>query len=218
MTNLKSPPDSGGDLGVVKNKNLNMLIDKLNNYNIILASSSPRRKQLLSQMGIRFQVKPGSVKEDFPDDLTPREIAEYLSKIKAQGFTEKELTEKTLLITADTIVTLNEKVLGKPVDRADAMQLLSQLSGEHHEVITGVTLKMLSKQKTFSVSTRVYFKKLTGHEIDYYIDTFKPYDKAGAYGIQEWIGHVAIEKIEGSYFNVMGLPTHRLYEELLRFI
>ncbi len=195
-----------------------MLINKLNNYNIILASGSPRRKQLLSEMGINFQVQPGSVNEDYPDDLSPQEIAEYLSKIKAEGFAEDELTENTLIITADTIVTLDGKVMGKPIDRQDAILILKQLSGKSHEVITGVTLKMFSKQKTFSVSTLVYFKELTEQEMDYYIDNFEPYDKAGAYGIQEWIGHVAIEKIEGSYFNVMGLPTHRLYEELLRFI
>jgi septum formation protein len=195
-----------------------MLIDKLNNYNIILASGSPRRKQLLSEMGIKFQVRPGSVNENYPDDMAPQEIAEYLSSIKAEGFSEGELTDNTLIITADTIVTLNEKVLGKPVDRTDAIKILQQLSGKSHQVITGVTLKMLSKQKTFSVSTLVYFKELTEKEIVYYIDTFKPYDKAGAYGIQEWIGHAAIEKIEGSYFNVMGLPTHRLYEELLQFV
>ena len=173
---------------------------------------------MLSEMGIKFRVQPGSVNEDYPDDLPPHEIAEYLSNIKAEGFAEEGLSENTLIIAADTIVTLNEKVMGKPVDRADAIQILKQLSGKSHEVITGVTLKMLSKQKTFSVSTLVYFKELTEQEIAYYIDTFKPYDKAGAYGIQEWIGHAAIEKIEGSYFNVMGLPTHRLYEELLQFI
>ena len=173
---------------------------------------------MLSEMGIKFQVQPGSVNEDYPDDLSPQEIAEYLSNIKAEGFAEEKLTENTLIITADTIVTLNEKVMGKPVDRTDAIRILKQLSGKSHEVITGVTLKMMLKQKTFSVSTLVYFKELTEQEITYYIDNFKPYDKAGAYGIQEWIGHAAIEKIEGSYFNVMGLPTHRLYEELNEFI
>ena len=195
-----------------------MLIDKLNNYNIILASGSPRRKQLLSEMGIQFQVHAGSVSEEYPKNMVPQEIAEYLSKIKAQGFDENELTENSLLIAADTIVTQKGKVMGKPEDRTDAFRILKQLSGNSHEVITGVTLKMLSKQKTFSVSTLVYFKELSEKEIEYYIDNFKPYDKAGAYGIQEWIGHVAIEKIEGSYFNVMGLPTHQLYEELLKIV
>lgn len=195
-----------------------MLIDKLSKYKVILASGSPRRKQLLSEMGIKFSVVPLSVKESYPGDLSPHQIAEYLSELKANAFPPGEMTEQSLVISSDTIVTLNNQVLGKPADRGGAIQILKLLSGNSHQVITGVTLKTLEKQKTFSVSTHVYFKELTEDEIAYYVDTFKPYDKAGAYGIQEWIGHVAIDKIDGSYFNVMGLPTHRLYMELQQFI
>jgi len=194
-----------------------MLLETLRQYNIILASASPRRAQLLKEMGLEFEVKPKHVDEIIPKNLSPKEIAEYLSKLKADAFSEKELGDKTLLITADTIVALKQEILGKPVDRLDAVKILKKLSGKSHQVITGVTLRSLLKQRTFSVKTEVDFKNLTDKEIDYYINTYKPYDKAGAYGIQEWIGHAAIEKINGSYFNVMGLPTHKLYEELISF-
>ena len=195
-----------------------MLLEKLKNYKIILGSGSPRRQQLLEEMGITFKVELIPVDEDFPAYLNPREIAEYLSQRKASAYDAARLTKNILLITADTIVTLGDKVLGKPSDRDDAIRILNLLSGKPHEVITAVTLRSAQKSNTFSVSTRVFFKELNGKEIDYYIDCYKPYDKAGAYGIQEWIGHAAIEKIEGSYFNVMGLPTHRLYEELDQFL
>ena len=194
-----------------------MLKNHLEKYNIILASASPRRKQLLEELEIPFKVQTKNVKETFPADLKPEEVAAYLSKLKANAFLEDELDERSLIITADTIVTLEGEILGKPVDRPDAIQILQRLSGKKHQVITGVSLRSKQKQITFSVSTDVYFKQLSSAEIDFYVDTFKPYDKAGAYGIQEWIGHAAIEKIEGSYFNVMGLPTHRLYEELSLF-
>jgi len=194
-----------------------MLLETLRQYNIILASASPRRAQLLKEMGLEFEVKPKHVDEIIPKNLSPKEIAEYLSKLKADAFSEKEIGVKTLIITADTIVALKQEILGKPVDRLDAVQILKKLSGKSHKVITGVTLRSLLKQRTFSVKTEVDFKNLTDKEIDYYINAYKPYDKAGAYGIQEWIGHAAIEKINGSYFNVMGLPTHKLYEELIIF-
>jgi len=195
-----------------------MLLEKIKNYDIILASASPRRKQLLEEMGLQFRVVPVHVEEEFPSDLQPDQIAEFLSRIKAEAFPEDRFKDNTLVITADTIVTLDGEVLGKPENKLQAIEILQQLSGKMHEVITGVTFRTQRKQHTFSVSTEVFFKSLEPSEIGYYIDVYKPFDKAGAYGIQEWIGHVAIEKIEGSYFNVMGLPTHQLYQELLMFI
>ena len=193
------------------------LTKKLESFQLILASGSPRRKQLLEQLGLPFSVEVRQVDESFPEGLTPVEVAEYISRLKADAFREKDMGDRELVITADTVVTLDEHILGKPVDREDALRILNMLSGHTHQVITGVTIKSKTKQHTFSVSTDVVFKQLDQDEIAYYVDTFKPYDKAGTYGIQEWIGHAAIEKIEGSYFNVMGLPTHRLYEELLSF-
>jgi septum formation protein len=195
-----------------------MLIDKLNNYKIILASASPRRKQLLEEMGFQFSVQPISMNEVYPDNLEPPQVAEYLSAMKANAFPDNLIGEYSLIVTADTIVSLDGNILGKPETKAQAVEILQQLSGKVHEVITGVTFRTKQKSHTFSVTTKVFFKTLYPSEIDYYIDTYKPFDKAGAYGIQEWIGHVAIEKIEGSYFNVMGLPTHSLYQELSKFV
>jgi len=194
-----------------------MLKTKLKKYDIILASASPRRKQLLEELGIPFEVQIKNVDESFPSDLNTEEVAAYLSTLKSNAFPDEDFNQRTLIITADTIVTIDGKILGKPTDREDAIQILKQLSGKKHQVITGVTLRSKNKQIVFSVTTDVYFKALSNDEIEFYVDTFKPFDKAGAYGIQEWIGHVAIEKIEGSYFNVMGLPTHRLYEEMMTF-
>ncbi|RLD36966.1 MAG: septum formation protein Maf [Bacteroidetes bacterium] len=194
-----------------------MLKPQLSKFDIILASASPRRKQLLEEIGIPFKVQTKNVEESFPSHLKPDEVAAYLSTLKAKAFLDDEFNERTLVITADTIVTLNGKILGKPTGRQNAIQILQQLSAKKHRVITGVTMRSKHKQTVFSVTTDVYFKALSIDEIEFYVDTFKPFDKAGAYGIQEWIGHAAIEKIEGSYFNVMGLPTHRLYEELMVF-
>lgn len=173
---------------------------------------------MLEEMGVNFDVSPKHVDEIIPDGLSPKQVAEYLSKLKADAFSETEIGKNTLVITADTVVALKNEILGKPVNKEDAGRILKSLSGNSHNVITGVTLKSTSKQRTFSVTTKVVFKELSAEEIEFYIYNFKPYDKAGAYGIQEWIGHVAIEKIKGSYFNVMGLPTHRLHEELINFI
>ena len=195
-----------------------MLNDKLKSYELILASGSPRRQHLLEEMGLQFKVLTKPINEVYPDDLTPNEIATYLSRLKAAAFDKKDFSDNTLIITADTVVTINGVILGKPANETEAIEILRHLSGKTHEVITGVSLRTVLKEHTFSVSTYVVFKQLSDDEINYYINMFKPYDKAGAYGIQEWIGHVAIEKIEGSYFNVMGLPTHQLYEELLKFI
>ncbi len=192
----------------------NMLLDKFKNYDIILASGSPRRQQLLAEMDIPFRVETRPVKETFPQDLSPEKAATYLCRLKSMAFADKDLKRNTLLITADTVVLLDNKVLGKPAGEKEAAVMLRQLSGRKHEVITGVCLRLYDKMKIFTASTRVWFKLLTEEEIDYYIREYHPLDKAGAYGIQEWIGHAAIYKIEGSYFNVMGLPTHRLYEEL----
>jgi septum formation protein len=194
-----------------------MLKTHLKKYDIILASASPRRKQLLEELGIPFKVQTKNVEESFPAELKPEEVAAYLSELKANAFLKEELNERSLIITADTIVTLEGQILGKPAGRGDAIRILQQLSAKKHQVITGVSLRSKYKQTVFSVTTDVYFKQLSSAEIAFYVDTFKPYDKAGAYGIQEWIGHAAIERIDGSYFNVMGLPTHRLYEELLLF-
>lgn len=195
-----------------------MLQDKLKPFDVILASKSPRRKLLLEEMGIDFRIATKEVDESYPASYPVDKVAKYLSQVKAAAFNHKDLKKNTLLITADTVVTVGHDILGKPVDSDDAIRLLSMLSGKKHYVITGVTIRSAIKRRSFSVSTSVVFKRLSEDEICYYVDNFSPMDKAGAYGIQEWIGHAAIEKIEGSYFNVMGLPTHRLYEELNSFI
>ncbi|MEA3504665.1 MAG: Maf family nucleotide pyrophosphatase [Bacteroidota bacterium] len=186
-------------------------------YNFVLASKSPRRQELLRDLGINFTVEVREVEEIFPDGLSSVEIAKYLAELKVGGFEDSELQPKKIIITADTIVVCNGKVLGKPADREEAIEMLKMLSDNEHEVITGVCLKSSEKSKVFSTSTKVFFKKICQKEIEYYVDTFKPFDKAGAYGIQEWIGFVAITKIEGSYFNVVGLPLHDLYENILNW-
>lgn len=194
-----------------------MLTNLLDSCDIILASASPRRKQLLSEMGLHFQVVPKDVDESLEAGVLPAQAAIELCELKARAFDPAEMHANTLIIAADTIVTIDGCILGKPADEKEAVAMLELLSGRKHEVITGVCIRAKHKSVSFVVSTQVYFKKLTAAEIQYYIAHYKPFDKAGAYGIQEWIGHVAIDKIEGSYFNVMGLPTHRLYEELCKF-
>ncbi len=188
-----------------------------NKYKIILASRSPRRQHLLKEIGLDFKVKIKDVEESYPKNFRKEEIVLYLCKLKASVFNTDNFENNELLITADTIVCLDEEVLNKPDNRDEAVKMLEKLSGQKHEVITGVCLKSKDKCKSFYVSTDVYFKKLSPEEIEFYVDNFKPYDKAGSYGIQEWIGYVGIEKINGSYFNVVGLPTSRLYEELKNF-
>ncbi len=195
-----------------------MLHKKLASYEIILASASPRRKQLLEELGIKFKVQTKDVVEDFPDGYPVEKVAQYISEVKAAAFSVREIKKNTIIITADTIVTYGNQILGKPKNIEQAAKTLKKLSGKKHHVITGITLRSIDKRHSFSVKTDVYFKNLTDEEIKYYINKFEPWDKAGAYGIQEWIGLVAIEKIEGSYFNVMGLPTHRLYEALNSFV
>ncbi|MFA5814363.1 MAG: Maf family nucleotide pyrophosphatase [Bacteroidales bacterium] len=191
--------------------------DYLQDYRIFLASRSPRRQSLLTQAGIPFEVwLKEEVAEDYPPDLSPSDVAIFLSRLKANVY-RNELGPKDILITADTIVVLGSRILGKPVDRTDAIKMLSELSGKPHEVITGLCLTSLAKESAFIASTIVWFDHLEQSEIEEYVDEFSPYDKAGSYGIQEWIGYMGIHRIEGSYFNVMGLPIQRLYKELQSF-
>ncbi len=195
-----------------------MINAKLQDYRVILASQSPRRKELLAGLGIDFEVMPLSVDEFYPNNLKGEDIALYLSELKAKAFVFDNEYQNVLLITADTIVWLDGEVLPKPKDYNDAVRILTKLSGRVHKVITGVTLRTKEKMHSFHSTTKVWFKELTKEEIDHYINNYKPFDKAGAYGIQEWIGYIGIEKIEGSYFNVVGLPVQRVYVEILNFI
>lgn len=186
-------------------------------YDIILASNSPRRKELLSGLDLEYEVKVlPDVDESYPDSLEKEKVAEYISVRKAEAYSPY-LGDKTLLITADTIVLLDSEIYGKPTDEEDAKRMLRALSGKTHQVITGVSLTAKDKKKSFSVVSEVRFSELDDSEIDYYVSKYKPLDKAGAYGIQEWIGYVAVEYMSGSYFNIMGLPIQRLYRELKKF-
>jgi septum formation protein len=186
-------------------------------YKIILASNSPRRKELLAGIDVQFQVRViQDIDESYPADLPTKDIAEYISHKKAAVY-QQQMAPDELIITADTIVVLGNEVMGKPHDEADARRMLRELSGRTHQVITGVTLTTIDKQTSFSVETDVTFKQLTDSEIDYYVSQYKPFDKAGAYGIQEWIGHIGVTGLRGSYFNVMGLPVQRIYEALSHF-
>ena len=190
-----------------------MLKEKLKNYNIILASGSPRRQQFFKDLGLDFEIRLKPVKEEYPNKLTHFEISDYLAQLKATPFKD-ELQHNDILITSDTIVWHNNKALGKPTDEVDAFQILKSLSNATHEVITSVCFTTKKTSKTLYSVTKVSFKDFTDEEILYYIKTAKPFDKAGAYGIQEWIGQVGVTKLEGSYFNVMGLPTHLVYQTL----
>lgn len=190
-----------------------MFHENLDKYNIILASGSPRRQQFFKDLGLNFEVRLKPVVEDFPKQLRHFEISDYLAQIKAIPFKDS-LKDNDILITSDTIVWLRNEALGKPKDASEAFQMIKSLSNATHEVITSVCFTTSKFQKTVNANTKVTFKDLTDEEINYYIKTFKPYDKAGAYGIQEWIGKIGITHIEGSYFNVMGLPTHLVYETL----
>lgn len=186
-------------------------------YKIILASGSPRRQSLLKELGFDFRVELREIDEVYPPNLKGKEIAEYLAKLKASVFKTEEIPDDHLLITADTIVCVDDKMLAKPKDFKHAQEMLQLLSNRWHEVITGVCLKSNKKEQIFSASTQVRFKALTLPEINYYIENYKPYDKAGAYGIQEWIGFIGISEISGSFHNVMGLPVQKLYEQLIKF-
>jgi len=190
-----------------------MLNEKLKNYTIILASGSPRRQQFFKDLGLDFEIRLKPIKEVFPEHLTHFEISDYLAQLKSVPF-EGELKENDILITCDTIVWLNQTAIGKPKNEQDAFDMILSLSGKTHEVITSVCFKTKSMKKIVHNITKVTFKDLSDDEIWYYINNFNPLDKAGAYGIQEWIGHIGVTKIEGSFFNVMGLPVHLVYKTL----
>ncbi|NHM02022.1 Maf-like protein [Flavobacterium difficile] len=192
-----------------------MLHEKFKNHRIILASGSPRRQQFLKELDVAFEIQLKDIEELYPEHLQAEEITNFLAKLKASAFVS-ELNENDILITSDTIVWLNNKALGKPKDYEDAFEMLTEMSGTTHKVITSVCIKTTNKEVVFHEETLVTFTKLSADEINYYLKNYKPFDKAGSYGIQEWIGLVAIEKIEGSYANVVGLPTHRLYEEMMK--
>ena len=193
------------------------MLSNLNKYHIILASKSPRRQELLRGMGVDFEILTKETPEDYPADLPLDEVPQYLSLQKSLAFTGEELPADYLLITTDTVVICEGEILGKPKDREDAARMLQILSGKTHHVVTGVTVRSAQKTESFGVRSNVTFAELDEEEINYYIEHCKPYDKAGAYGIQEWIGYVGISGLEGSFYNVMGLPTRRLYQCLKSF-
>lgn len=198
------------------------MLDNLLKYNIILASSSPRRKQLLEGLGIKFrQWVLDDINESFPDTLPVEEVAQFIAHKKSDAYLSI-MSDYDLVITADTIVVVENgcgrnTILGKPHNKDMAVDMLKMLSGRTHKVITGCCITTKEKQRTFSVSTDVTFKRLSDEEIEYYVDTYRPYDKAGAYGVQEWIGYIGVTGLNGSYFNVMGFPIQRIYTELVEF-
>lgn len=190
------------------------MLDNISKYKVILASNSPRRKELLGGLGIDFTVRTlQGIDESYPADLKGEEIPKFISGQKAKAY-KASMADDELIITADTIVYVDGEVLGKPVDKGDARRMFHLMSGRKHEVITGVSIVTKEKTIQFATTTNVTFAELSEEEIDFYIDNYKPFDKAGAYGIQEWIGYIGITGIEGSYFNVVGLPVQRLYTEL----
>ena len=186
-------------------------------YRIYLASKSPRRNELLRGMGFDFEVMPTNVKEEYPSELSPAEVAEYLSALKLSTIDFGKFPQNSLFIACDTIVVVGDEILGKPVDATDAYRMLRTLSGREHEVISGLTVMTESRKLTRHRTTKVKFRELTDDEIHYYIEHYKPFDKAGAYGVQEWIGYIGIEYIDGSYYNVMGLPTQLLWQMMADF-
>jgi septum formation protein len=190
-----------------------MLKEKLKNYSVILASGSPRRKELLKSLDLDFEIRLKNTEEIYPQELEKEEITKFLSELKANAF-EGELLANEILITSDTIVWHENKAIGKPKNKTEAIEILESLSGKTHQVITSVTFKTKNSLNTIFDATQVTFKKLTQQEILHYIKKYQPFDKAGAYGIQEWIGYVGVSKIEGSYANVMGLPVHKVYAYL----
>ncbi|TNE53415.1 MAG: septum formation protein Maf [Bacteroidetes bacterium] len=186
-------------------------------YRLVLASKSPRRQQLMEQLELNFELRTKSVEENFDPEMNPYQVPEYLAGLKAEAMMA-ELAANELLITADTVVILQGEIIGKPENELAAKAMLKRLSGQTHDVVTGVQLQSQQKKSTFSSCTKVHFKTLSDEMIEHYVKTYRPLDKAGAYGIQEWIGAVGIDRIEGSYYNVMGLPVAQLWEELKRFI
>ena len=193
------------------------MLSNLNKYHIILASKSPRRQELLCGMGVEFSILTKETDESFPPEMPLDEVPKYLSQQKSLAFSDEELPADYLLITSDTVVICEGEILGKPMDREDAIRMLQLLSGKTHHVVTGVTVRSAEKTESFVVRSIVTFAQLDAEEIDYYIEHCKPFDKAGAYGIQEWIGYVGISGLEGSFYNVMGLPTRKLYQCLKLF-
>lgn len=193
-----------------------MLKEKLNKINIILASGSPRRQQFFKEMDLQYSIRLKEIEEIYPEHLQAEEITNFLAKLKANAF-ENELEENDVLVTSDTIVWLNGKALGKPKNYNDAFQMLQQLANQTHEVITSVCLKSIDKTDVFHCVTKVTFSNLSDEAIRYYLEHYKPFDKAGSYGIQDWIGLVGISKIEGSYTNVVGLPTEMLFQKLMNY-
>ena len=193
------------------------MLSNLNKYNIILASKSPRRQELLRGMGVKFTILTKETPENFPAEMPLDKVPQFLSQQKSMAFNENELPENYLVITSDTVVIAENEILGKPKDRDDALRMLTLLSGKTHHVVTGVTIRTAEKIKNFGVKTKVTFANLDVEEMAYYVDNYRPYDKAGAYGIQEWIGYIGISGLNGSFYNVMGLPTRRLYQVLKEF-
>lgn len=191
-----------------------MLKEKLKNHNLILASGSPRRQQFFKELDLDFTIQLKPVDETFPDHLQGPEITDYLAKLKAAAFTDLQATD--ILVTSDTIVWFNGVALNKPEDRDEAYAMIAALSGNSHQVITSVAFTTKEGQTVINDTTTVTFKELTEQEINYYIDNYQPYDKAGGYGIQEWFGYIAVTSLEGSYFNVMGMPLHKVYETLMQ--
>lgn len=195
-----------------------LLNDKLKAYRLLLASQSPRRRELMTGCGLTYQMAPKyDCEEIYPDGLPVEEVPLYLSQLKSEAY-PGPLLPNDILLTADTVVVAGGGVLGKPRDRDDAVGMLRRLSGCRHTVVSGVTLRTTLRTHTFSARSDVWFRPLAAEEIDYYLDTFRPYDKAGSYGIQEWIGYAAIERIDGSFYNVMGLPIQKVYTELDKFL
>lgn len=193
-----------------------MILTHLINYNIVLASKSPRRQELLRGMGVKYVTLTKDTPESHPE-MPFEEVPEYLSRQKSLAFTDEELPENYLLITADTVVIAENEILGKPSDKEDALRMLRLLSDKTHHVVTGVTVRSKNQMKTFSATSQVTFAALDPEEMEHYVDQYQPYDKAGAYGIQEWIGYVGIAGLQGSFYNVMGLPTRKLYQTLKEF-
>lgn len=193
-----------------------MLSKRLLNYRIILASGSPRRQRFFKELDIDFEIKVKPINEVYPPNLKESEITDYLSKLKASAF--KNISENEIVITSDTIVWFEGKAVEKPKNKKEAFEMIRSFSGTMHQVFTSVTFTGKNNQKTVSDTTKVWFNKLTDEEINFYIDTYMPFDKAGAYGIQEWLGLIGVYKIEGSFFNVMGLPTHKVYQSLLELV
>lgn len=193
-----------------------MILEHLQRYSVVLASKSPRRQELMKGMGVKFITLTKETREEYPE-MPFDKVPEFLSRQKSLAFADDELPENYLLITADTVVIAENEILGKPKDRADAIRMMHILSGKSHHVVTGVTVRSKDKIETFSANSEVTFAPLDEEEMAYYVDQYKPFDKAGAYGIQEWIGYVGISGLHGSFYNVMGLPTRMLYQTLKNF-